>query len=87
MSGTQCHLRLWYACFEAEFASEPDAALQAIFDTGHQVGELATQRYPGGVLIETAGPAVPRTFAALLAYCGQDTLAMVELRRVLAGPS
>jgi predicted RecB family nuclease len=31
---------------------EVPPAQQAIFDAGHEVGELATQLYPGGVLIE-----------------------------------
>lgn len=48
IAGTQCHLRLWYESCEREFASAPDDALQAIFDTGHEVGEVACRRYPGG---------------------------------------
>ena len=48
IAGTQCHLRLWYETYERELASAPDDALQAIFDTGHEVGEVACRRYPGG---------------------------------------
>ena len=48
IAGTQCHLRLWYESYERELASAPDDALQAIFDTGHEVGEVACRRYPGG---------------------------------------
>jgi hypothetical protein len=33
-------------------ASPTDAATQAIFDTGHEVGLLARERYPGGVGID-----------------------------------
>ena len=51
MSGSQCHLRLWYETHARELASEPDDNLQAIFDTGHEVGELACKRHPGGHLI------------------------------------
>ncbi len=51
MSGTQCHLRLWYATRSRDLASEPDDTLQGIFDTGHEVGELACQRFPGGHFI------------------------------------
>jgi len=32
--------------------SETDPVQQAMFDTGHEVGRLATERYPGGVRIE-----------------------------------
>ena len=51
MSGSQCHLRLWYETHARELASEPDDNLQAIFDMGHEVGELACKRRPGGHLI------------------------------------
>lgn len=52
LSGLQCHLRLWHSCFNREFATKVSPAQQAIFDTGHEVGALATRLYPEGVLIE-----------------------------------
>ncbi|MES0397686.1 MAG: DUF2779 domain-containing protein [Syntrophobacteria bacterium] len=52
MAGLQCHLRLWYECFNRDLASETDPIRQAMFDTGHEVGRLATEIYPGGVRIE-----------------------------------
>ena len=52
LAGRQCYLRLWYQCFERELIPEVPPSLQAVFDTGHEVGRLATQLYPGGVLIE-----------------------------------
>lgn len=52
ISGCQCHLKLWYDCFERELGADVDAVTQAICDTGHEVGRLARQRYPGGVLVE-----------------------------------
>jgi hypothetical protein len=52
VAGLQCHLRLWHQCYNLDLASEISPARQAIFDTGHKVGELATQLYPSGVLIE-----------------------------------
>ena len=51
VSGSQCHLRLWYETYAREFASEPDDTLQGIFDTGHEVGELACKRFPRGRFI------------------------------------
>ena len=48
LSGAQCHLRLWYDYHARDLAAEPDDTLQAVFDTGHEVGELACERYPGG---------------------------------------
>lgn len=52
VNGNQCHLRLWNEVFEPELAEKTDEKLQSIFDTGHEVGELACQRYPGGCSIE-----------------------------------
>jgi hypothetical protein len=52
MSGLQCPLRLWYECYNRELIPETPPGQQAIFDAGHDVGRLATQLYPGGVLIE-----------------------------------
>ena len=51
ITGQQCHLRLWYQCYQPELTSEISEAQQAIFDSGHEVGELATRLYPGGVSI------------------------------------
>lgn len=83
LAGLQCQLRLWYQCYEPGPA-KVDAALQGIFDTGHQVGELATRRYPGGVLVDAdhfhpeealahtqdllADPSVPAIFEAAFRY-------------------
>ena len=51
LSGLQCHLRLWHSCFNRELASEVTPAQQALFDTGHEVGQLATRLFPDGILI------------------------------------
>ena len=51
ISGAQCHLRLWYDCYERHLAAPPDEALRAVFETGHEVGELACARIPGGHLV------------------------------------
>ena len=48
VSGTQCHLRLWYEVHRPDLRSEPDEVLQAVFDTGHEVGQTACRLYPGG---------------------------------------
>ncbi len=46
LAGEQCHLRLWYSCFNRDLATPVSPAQQGIFDTGHEVGELATRLYP-----------------------------------------
>ncbi len=50
-NGCQCALRLWYDMNESDLAEEFSEEQQARFDVGHEVGELAQQRYPGGKLI------------------------------------
>ncbi|MCZ6695470.1 MAG: Dna2/Cas4 domain-containing protein, partial [Acidobacteria bacterium] len=52
-SGLQCHKKLWWEIHEPD-APElvPDAALQFIFDQGHEVGRVAQTYVPGGVLID-----------------------------------
>ena len=48
MSGSQCHLRLWYETHRPDLGSRPDNVLQAVFDTGHEVGETACRLYRDG---------------------------------------
>lgn len=50
-AGLQCHKRLWLACHRPSLADPVDEAKQAVFDLGHKVGELARDRFPGGVLV------------------------------------
>jgi hypothetical protein len=52
LAGLQCHLRLWYQCYHQDLAPEVSPSQQAVFDSGHEVGKLATRLYPGGVLIK-----------------------------------
>src|SRR5262245_15855834 len=47
--GNQCRKLLWYAYNARDQIPEPDAAQQAIFDQGHEVGALAKALYPGGI--------------------------------------
>ncbi len=50
-AGLQCPKRLWLMCRQPEMADPIDEAKQAIFDLGHQVGELARRRFPDAVLV------------------------------------
>jgi hypothetical protein len=47
--GSQCKKLLWVAYNAKDQIPEPDAATQAIFDQGHEVGALAKSLYPGGI--------------------------------------
>jgi hypothetical protein len=44
--GSQCQKLVWYAYNAKDQIPEPDAAQQAIFDQGHEVGTLAKSLYP-----------------------------------------
>lgn len=52
-TGLQCDKRLWLSVHEKDAPElETDAAQQALFDRGSQVGEVARTYVPGGVLID-----------------------------------
>ncbi len=51
LSGLQCHKLLWSVYNAKHLIPEPDAQTQAIFDQGHEVGQLAKKLFPGGVEI------------------------------------
>ncbi|TLM69259.1 MAG: DUF2779 domain-containing protein [Deltaproteobacteria bacterium] len=48
VKGLQCHKQLFMYKNHPELTDPVDAAQQAVFDTGHNVGELATRLFPGG---------------------------------------
>ncbi|HZJ02645.1 MAG TPA: DUF2779 domain-containing protein, partial [Thermoleophilia bacterium] len=50
--GLQCHRQLWLECFRRQLADPISDTTRALFDMGHRVGELARERYRGGVLVE-----------------------------------
>src|SRR5262245_22335880 len=70
LSGLQCHKRLYLEVHHPSLATKPDAATQAMFDMGTEVGELARSLFPGGVLV-TAG--YRQTEAALT-----QTIALIQ---------
>ena len=86
MAGLQCQLRLWNDVYRRELATQPGTTLQAIFDRGTAVGELAQQRWPGGGLVGfkpwereqaieatqslMADPAVPVIYEAAIEHQG-----------------
>ena len=51
ISGMQCHRRLWYDTHARGLVAPVDDSLQAVFDTGHEVGEIARERFPSGHLV------------------------------------
>ena len=64
-SGLQCHKKLWWEVHEPDALElQPDKVLQDPFDQGHQVGEAARARFPGGVLIDLPHDASAERVAA-----------------------
>lgn len=52
LAGLQCPKLLWHHFNAKEKIPAPDAAAQALFDQGHDVGEWAKKLYPSGVEVE-----------------------------------
>lgn len=51
MLGLQCHKRLWLSVHERNHAAPTDPATQWRFDSGHEIGDIAQDLFPGGTLI------------------------------------
>ena len=49
MKGLQCPKALWLFKNRKDLAAKPDQRRQNLFATGHRVGDLAKQLFPGGV--------------------------------------
>ena len=49
LAGLQCPKLLWTHYNDRYAIPPPDAARQAIFDAGHEVGDLAKRPFPGGI--------------------------------------
>jgi hypothetical protein len=47
--GLQCHKYLWTLMHEPHSVPPADAAMQFVFDQGHEVGDLAKKLFPGGI--------------------------------------
>jgi len=52
LRGLQCHKALWLLKKRPDLAVEPDSALLAVFEEGHEAGKLAQGLFPGGVVVE-----------------------------------
>jgi len=65
VAGVQCHKLLWWKVHEPLAPElQPDKVLLDRFDQGRQVGELARNKFPGGVLIDAKGASVEARVAA-----------------------
>ena len=78
-AGLQCHKRLWWTVHEpAAPELHPNEALQAVFDEGTHVGEVARTYVPGGVLIDLPYNAYAERIAATEAALQHRTPVIYE---------
>jgi len=82
IAGTQCLKRFYLLVHEPELAAQPDESDQAIIGQGQEVGLLARQMFPGGVVVDCkdrdeairatrellANPEVPAIFEGAFEY-------------------
>lgn len=61
--GRQCHKALWLHKFRPDLRDEVPAAPQAVSDAGTDVGTLARQLFPGGLLVPYEGLAIEQQLA------------------------
>lgn len=61
IAGLQCPKLLWHHFNQRDAFPPVDAVTQAVFDTGHEVGELAKQLYPDGIEVPMHFTDLPRT--------------------------
>ena len=59
LAGLQCHKRLFLEVYSPELATPPTPDRRAIMDMGTDVGVLARQYFPGGVLVEETHRQIP----------------------------
>ncbi len=59
LAGLQCHKRLYLEIHSPELATPPPPDRRAIMDMGTDVGVLARQYFPGGVLVEETHRQIP----------------------------
>ena len=63
LAGLQCHKRLYLEIHSPELATPPTPDRRAIMDMGTEVGVLAREFFPGGVLVEETHRQIPAALA------------------------
>ena len=77
ISGSQCYLRLWYEVHAKDLATDPGTSLQAVFEAGHEVGELAHRCYPGGHFVAHDHFHIPDALAETSRLLKQGTVSSI----------
>lgn len=63
LAGLQCHKRLYLDVHSPELASEPDEQIEARLEMGTQIGKVARECFPGGVLVDVEYTDIPGAVA------------------------
>ena len=71
MAGIQCEKRLFMECYHRDLADPVDANQQAVFDSGTDVGVLARQLCPDGILIDVDFMHFPQALSFTKAALGK----------------
>ena len=76
LKGKQCHKALWLHKYMPKLKDELTEQQKAIFATGHKVGELACDLFPGGVMVPFEGMTVQEQIGmtAQAMADGQETI-------------
>ena len=79
VTGWQCEKLLWWTVHEPDALElQPDKVLQDLFDQGRLVGELARERFPGGVLVDHPHHAYAERLASTAAAVDAGARAIFE---------
>jgi len=78
LTGLQCPKALWINIHRRDLMPPIDASTQAIFDMGHEVGELAQTRFPGGTLISENHFQIPQAEKSTLKAIASDAPSIYE---------
>ena len=78
LKGRQCPLALWYYRHRPDLAPEISAVQQALFDAGHEVGELAQQYFEGGIEITEKFYEINKAIASTKRAVASSKMAVYE---------
>lgn len=78
IKGQQCPKALWYSLHRKDLAPPTDAAKQALFDSGNDIGEWAKQCYAGGVEVTEPHYKVREGAAATAKFVAAGETAIFE---------
>ena len=78
LSGTHCARRMWWEIHDKGCPElEHGLATRILFDQGHEVGALARERVPGGILIRRDGANFVPSFAASRAAVNDPAVSVI----------